>query len=182
MAQPLRLFFSFLVLLVVTGCSPAIHTNTEAVSGFNLNNYQTFGFYEVDASGDALGANYQQPINYLQEEIARQLEARGLTRTTTDPDLLINLGIVVDEQVQTRETSILTDPPNYIGQRRYTWKAREVEVGRYKEGTVSVHLVDKDQNELVWRGTAESILESKPAKLQEQIAQGVQKLFNALPQ
>ena len=32
---------------------------------------------------------------------------------------------------------------------RYTWRSREVEVGRYREGTVSVHLVDSDRNELV---------------------------------
>ena len=168
--------------LFLAACAPAIQVNTEPAAGFQLSDYETFAFYDVDASGDALGPNYQTQINYLQQEITEELEKRGLRRTTSDPDLLINLGIVVNEQVQTRETDLITDPPLYIGQRRYTWRSREVEVGRYREGTVSVHLVDNDRNELVWRGTAEAVLKSKPAKLQAQISEGVTQLFQQLPQ
>ncbi|WP_237144095.1 DUF4136 domain-containing protein [Pontibacter pamirensis] len=156
--------------------------NTEPAPGFQLSNYETFAFYEVEASGEGLTPAYQTQVQYLQQAISDQLEARGLTQTTSDPDLLINLGIVVTEEVQTRQTDIRSDPPNYIGQRRYTWRSREVEVGRYREGTVSVHLVDNEQNELVWRGAAEAILQRKQAKLQEQIVKGVEEMFQAIPQ
>jgi hypothetical protein len=36
------------------------------------------------------------------------------------------------------------------GGRNYSWLAREVAVGRYRDGTVTVHLVDRTQNKLVW--------------------------------
>ncbi|WP_345157830.1 DUF4136 domain-containing protein [Pontibacter saemangeumensis] len=169
------------LLLLLGACAPAIQVKTEPAADFRLSDYKTFAFYEVDASGDGLGDSYQPQIDYLQQEIAAQLGKRGLTRTNADPDLLINIGVVVDEEVQTRETNLRSDPPNYIGQRRYTWRSKEVEVGRYKEGTVSVHLVDRDRNELVWQGTAETILRSKPEKLQEQIADGMEKLFRLVP-
>jgi hypothetical protein len=136
---------------------------------------------EVDASGDGLGTEYQPQVNYLQAEIARQLQMRGLKRSTGEADLLINLGIVVDEQVQTRQTDIRSDPPHYIGQRRYTWKSREVEVGRYNVGTVSVHLVDRKRNEMVWQGTAERVLSDKTEKQQEQISKGMEKLIGSIP-
>jgi len=42
--------------------------------------------------------------------------------------------------------------------------------------------VDSDRNELVWQGTAEAILRSKPAKLQAQIAEAMEKLFSQVPQ
>jgi len=170
------------LLLLLAACSPAIRINTEPAAGFQLSNYKTFAFFGVDASGDGLGPVYEPQVQYLQQEITRQLESRGLTRAASQPDLLINLGIVVDEQVQTRETNMITDPPQYIGQRRYTWRSREVEVGRYKEGTVSVHLVDNNRNELVWQGTAEAVLKSKPAKLQAQITKGVAQLMQQVPQ
>ncbi|RDV15814.1 DUF4136 domain-containing protein [Pontibacter diazotrophicus] len=169
-------------LLFLVGCSPSIQVNTEPAPGFQLSNYNTFAFYEVDASGEGLTPAYRTQVQYLQQAISDQLEARGLTQTTSDPDLLINLGIVVTEEVQTRETDIRSDPPNYIGQRRYTWRSREVEVGRYREGTVSVHFVDNERNELVWRGRAEAILQRKQAKLQEQIVEGVEEMFQELPQ
>lgn len=175
-ASILALFICF------TACTPSVHVTSEPASGFHLNQYQTFDFVEVDASGDGLGDTYQEEVAYLQEEISRQLEKRGLTRTSEAPDLLVNLGIVVEEKVQTRETNILSDPPQYIGQRRYTWRSREVEVGRYKQGTVSVHLIDSDRSELVWQGTAEAILAGKPGKLKEQIAKGMQELMGQVPQ
>ncbi|MCJ8166587.1 DUF4136 domain-containing protein [Pontibacter sp. E15-1] len=170
------------LLLFLAGCAPAIHVDTEAAPDFQLSQYKTFAFFEVDASGDGLGPVYQPQVQRLQEAVAQQLEARGMTRAATSPDLLVNLGVVVQEQVQTRQTSILTDPPQYIGQRRYTWRSREVEVGRYKEGSVSVHLVNSARNELVWQGTAEAILERKPVKLKEQLQRGMAKLFRELPQ
>lgn len=177
-------YFQYILalLLLLAGCAPAIKVNTEPATDFRLSAYNTFAFYDVDASGEALSPNYQPQVQYIQQKIREQLEARGLTYSTSEPDLLINLGIVVDEEVQTRETNIITDPPMYIGQRRYTWRSREVEVGRYREGTVSVHLVDNERNELVWRGTAEAILQSKEAKLQEQIARGVEEMFREIPQ
>lgn len=169
------------LLLLLAACSPAIEVTTEPAAEFQLSDYKTFDFYEVDASGDGLGDAYQPQIDYLKQEVAEQLSKRGLTRATSEPDLLVNLGVVVEEEVQTRETNIRSDPPQYIGQRRYTWRSKEVEVGRYKEGTVSVHLVDSDRNELVWQGTAETLLRSKPDKLQEQITKGMEKLFSLVP-
>jgi hypothetical protein len=170
-----------LFVLLVISCSPATVTSMPE-AGFGLSRYQTFSFLEVDASGDGLGQEYQTQVSYLQEEIARQLELRGLKQADlSDAGLLINLGIVVDEEVQIRKTDIITDPPQYIGQRRYTWQSREVEVGRYNVGTVSVHLVDRERNELVWQGTAERIISDKPRKLREQIAKGMQKLVAAIP-
>ncbi|MFD3000468.1 DUF4136 domain-containing protein [Pontibacter toksunensis] len=170
------------LVFILSACSPSIRVNTEPAAGFQLSNYKTFAFYEVDASGEGLGNAYEPQVQYLQQEIAGQLENKGLTRATSDTDLLINLGIVVNEEVQTRQTDLRSDPPNYIGQRRYTWRSREVEVGRYKEGTVSVHLVDNDRNELVWQGNAEAILKSKEVKLREQIARGVEEMFREIPQ
>jgi hypothetical protein len=178
---------AYIVCILLLGvffsaCTPNVQVSSEPATGFHLSDYKTFDFFEVDASGDGLGDAYQSQVAYIQEEIVRQLESRGLTRTTTEPDLLVNLGVVVEEQVQTRETNLRSDPPNYIGQRRYTWRAREVEVGRYREGTVSVHLVDSDRNELVWHGTAEAILAGKPEKLQKQISEGMQELISQVPQ
>lgn len=180
--KPTFLLYVLPLVFFLTACSPSIQVNTEPAPGFRLSDYNTFAFYEVDASGEGLSPAYRTQVQYIQQEIAEQLEARGLAYSASQPDLLINLGIVVTEEVQTRETDVISDPPLYVGQRRYTWRSREVEVGRYREGTVSVHLVDNSRNELVWRGRAEAILASKQAKLHEQIAQGVEEMFQEIPQ
>ncbi|GAB3819111.1 DUF4136 domain-containing protein [Pontibacter rugosus] len=158
--------------LMIAGCSPIRILDTESDAGFKLGNYTSFDFYEVEASGEALEP-YATQLDFLKQEISQQLQQRGLTRNTTNPDLKINLGIVVSEEVQTRETNILTDPPYYMGQRRYTWKSRDVEVGRYQKGTLSLHLVDHAANELVWEGAAGGVVPSdNTSKLQKRIRQG----------
>ncbi|WP_347156507.1 DUF4136 domain-containing protein [Pontibacter chitinilyticus] len=178
-----RTFASCLVLLLLlAGCSPKIAVTAEPATNFNLSDYHTFAFYDVQASGSGLEPNYRSKVVLLQEEIARQLQAKGLQQATNNPDLLVNIGVVVNQQVQTRETDFRTDAPLYIGQRHYTWKSEEVPVGRYKTGTVSIDLVDSNQNELVWRGTAEGILPHKESKLRERIQEGMQQLIGQLPQ
>ena len=177
-----QLLSGLFLLVLLAACSSIKVLPSEAETGFRLSNYQTFDFYELDASGDALGENYLPQVELIKQEITANLEQRGLRRSATNPDLLINLGIVAKEQVQTRQTDIRSDPPHYIGQRRYTWKSREVEVGRYTEGTLSVHLVDRARNEMVWRGAAESIVPQKPEKQQQRIKEGVQKLLSEVPQ
>ena len=162
-------------------CQAVRIVNTESAEDFVLADYRTYNFYEIEASGDTTTLIFRERIDLLKKEIAKQLEKRGLTRSTSEPDLLVNLGTVVDEKVQTRQTNIISDPPTYIGQRRYTWKSKEVEVGRYKAGTVSVDLVDREQNKLVWQGVAEGIIPNNPARLQKMIAKGAEKLFSRLP-
>ncbi|MFD2245619.1 DUF4136 domain-containing protein [Pontibacter ruber] len=174
--------YLWLLTLCLLACSPITILDTESEDDFHLANYKTFDFYEVETSGDAIGPEYKEQLDYLKQEIEAQLKTRGLTRSSANPDLKVNMGIVLAEKVQTRETDIRTDGPRYMGQRRYTWKSQEVEVGRYKEGTLSVHLVDNSNNEMVWQGAAESIVPEDPGKQQRRIAEGVQKLIASIPQ
>ncbi|MFT2010668.1 DUF4136 domain-containing protein [Pontibacter sp. 13R65] len=175
-----KLQYFLLILAVLGACSPVKVVKTEAAENFRLADYQTFDFYEMDASGNAL-QGYGQQMDFIRTEIIRELEKRGLQQTSENPDLRINLGVVVQEEVQTRETNILTDPPTYIGQRRYTWRSEQVEVGRYNEGTLSVDLVNNQRNELVWQGVAEAVVPKDAASLRERITAGVQKLVNRIP-
>ncbi|WP_116543317.1 DUF4136 domain-containing protein [Pontibacter virosus] len=171
------------MLLLLSACTPATSIQSEPAPGFALSTYRQFAFMEVKSDVENAGPDYQGHVHFLKQELTRQLEQRGLRQAPSEEqaDLLINLGIVVDRQVQTRETDIISDPPRYIGQRRYTWQSKKVEVGRYSVGTVSVHLVDPVQNELVWQGTAERVISDKPEKLREQIEKGIEQLVGEIP-
>lgn len=182
MARFLLRYIPYVLLLYyMSGCTSIRVLDTEADEGFRLANYTSFDFYETEASGKTLRP-YAVQLQFLEENIARQLTERGLRQDTLNPDLKINLGVVVAEKVQTRETNILTDPPFYMGQRRYTWKSREVEVGRYQQGTLSLHLVDNARNELVWQGAAAGVVpDDNNIKLRKRMIEGISKLINQIP-
>lgn len=178
----MRTYYSIILISITSsffGCSGVHVLNVDKVDNFQISNYKTFNFYEVESSGDAIGPNSKQNLELLKASIAKQLQAKGLTPSSTDPDLLVNIGVVVLEKIQTRETTV-RDAPRYMGTRNYSWKSEEVEVGRYREGTVTIHLVEREAKKMVWKGAVAGILPNKESKLPETIAEGMTALFAKL--
>jgi hypothetical protein len=106
------------------------------------------------------------------------MQDRGFTKTQ-NPDLWLNIGIVIENKVQTRQTNI-RDAPLYIGQRNYSWRSKEVEVNRYKLGTVTLDLVDQQKNEQIWEGVVQGTISNKSEKMKKRVNKGIDKLFNQL--
>jgi len=137
-------------------------------------NYQTFDFLDFDMKILIDIERRPENVDYLKAAIQRELEAKGLTRSET-PDLLVNIGVLLEEKVQTRETDIRE--MQYMGQRNYHWEVEEIPIGTYNEGTVNIDLVDAAQNKRVWEGSASSVLVKKNTKMQKRIDQGIKKAF-----
>jgi hypothetical protein len=178
----LKLSIPLILAILFNACSSVRVLDTEAEGNFNLSQYKTFNFYDVEADGDTVihdSPGYYEEMDVLKSEIRRELESRGLSMSQ-QPQLLVNIGAVVEEKVQTRQTDF-REAPLYIGQRRYSWKSKEVEVGRYKQGTVTVHLIDRESNNLVWRGVAEGVIPKNQEKLRNTIKTGIEKMFERIP-
>jgi len=171
--------FMFLILLLAAGCSSVRITGINKSDDFTITRYKTFNFVAVGATGDAIGPSYESNLKLLKEAITKQMGLKGVLLNGENPDLLVNIGVVVSEEVQTRETNFSnpSDRSAYMGQRSYSWKAGEVEVGRYREGTVTVHLVDPVKNALVWQGSAQSVVPEKQKNVPAVIEDAMAKLF-----
>ena len=168
-----------LVFFMMAACSGVKVLNTEANDGFTLNKYKTFDFYKLEARGDTVAANFETNAELLKQAIAKQLQAKGLQQVASNPSLLINIGVVVVEKIQTRESTI-RDAPVYMGTRNYSWKSEDIEVGRYKEGTVTVHLVDPTTKKLMWKGAVEGVLPTKNSNLPPMIDVAMTSLFSKI--
>jgi hypothetical protein len=138
------------------------------------NNYQTFDFLDFNVKVLTEHQVNEQNVEYLKTVIPKELESKGLQKAT-NPDLVVNIGLVVEEEVQTRETDIRD--MRYMGQRNYHWEVEEVPVGIYKMGTVSVELVDTGENKVVWRGQEKNVINKNPSKVRKKIDKGVARMF-----
>ncbi|NVJ87694.1 MAG: DUF4136 domain-containing protein [Algoriphagus sp.] len=143
---------------------------------FKLSEYKTFGFYDVKGPENP-GPYFETNIKEIQDAITAKMQERGLQFDPNNPDLQINLGISVQEKVQTRTTNPYTDPFMYTGQRNYTWSVREVPVNTYQEGSLTMHLVDNREDEAVWIGTIDRALPKKQKNMEETIQSAVDLLF-----
>jgi hypothetical protein len=179
--KPTHAFFTFSIMLLLSCSSSKITVLEDNEGQFKLSDFATFNFLGVEAEGE-LQDDYKQRIELIKDEIISKMESRGMAYEPDQAELGINIGILVEEKTQTRETSLMTDPGtfNYIGQRRYSWKSETIELGKYKLGTATIHFIDTKANKAVWVGVIEKILSENPEKTNEVIRKSVADLFEKL--
>jgi len=179
--KPLHVILVFSTFLLFS-CSTSKITVLEDNEGqFKLSDFASFTFLGVEAEGE-LQDNYKERIELIKDEVISKMESRGMAYKPDQAELGINIGILVEEKTQTRETGLLTDPGtfNYIGQRRYSWKSETVALGKYKLGTATIHFIDTKANKAVWVGVMEKVMNENTEKTNEAIKKSVADLFEKL--
>jgi hypothetical protein len=176
-------FYLLLVFIMMVcffaGCSTVKILEINQDANVNLKDYKTFNFYMMNVENETVLEPEKANLELLLQEIRNQMEVRNYKRAE-DPGLMINIGIVISEDVQTRETTF-SDAPVYMGQRNYHWESEEIVVGTYNEGAVTIDLVDTKKNVLVYHGVAKSVISKKTEKNKNKIKQAVQKIFKKFP-
>jgi hypothetical protein len=153
----------------------SVHITSDSLVQFDIADYKTYNYFTIDYSHyDSLPYN-KSNISYLKNEIDHALKKIGLS-VSEKPDLLLNIGVVVQQRTQTRETDPRYDM-NYAGQRNYHWEREDLIVGYYDEGALTIDLVDTKMNALIWQGTAIGILSNNEKKIRQRIDDAVDKLF-----
>jgi len=148
---------SMIAVLLAAGCAsgPTIRSNMDAAAEFN--SFRTFGFFQPLSTDTE---QYQSLISQqLIASTQRELEARGLVLTDSNPDLLINFSANLDQRLRVTQSPSMTSRnmhPNWRGRYR-TWPAYQpIEVRQYTLGTVVIDVVDASRRQLVWEGAATS--------------------------
>jgi hypothetical protein len=179
----MRIISGFLLIaaMSITACTTTRVANVETAPGADLKQYQTFGFYELKASGDTTMAHFDERVNLIKDAITAEMTKRGF-KVSANPQLLVNIGIVVKEEIQTRTTDWQTDGRyTYVGQRNYKWESKEVEVGRYRQGAITLHVVDAAKNVMLWRGTVNGVMPDDENNIPKAVAAGMKELFLQFP-
>lgn len=178
----MRISFLLLLLTAQIGCSPVQVKSSKLTPEAKNNAYKTYNFYDLKVQDPqperTLPQVRQERFNMLKNAISRELEQVGLEKSP-QPDLWVNIGVLVEDKVQTRETTI-RDAPLYMGQRNYHWESQEIVVDEYRKGTVTIDLIDAATNQMVGQSVASGVIVEDNEKLQKRIDQGMAKAFNDL--
>lgn len=170
-----------LLLSLLGACTAASDVkSTEQAPGVDLAAYRTYNFMPGEARNEDVFRQAGVGLVEIKQSVAREMERRGYQRAE-QPDLWVNIGVVNEQQVQTRQTDFRTDAPYYMGQRNYHWQAGDVAVGTSAVGTVTVDVVDARRNDLVWQGVTASSLSKDPAKSARRADEAMTELFGRYP-
>lgn len=174
----MRIRKTVLALVAVgLGACSTLSVNTDYKPGTDFSKYRTFAFREVEDIKNTI------LVARIENALANQLTAKGLTRNDASPDLW-----VVPHPRLSKQTQISTYNSGWgygYGWRGYgagmgttTSTVQEIPVG-----TLVVDLVDVKAKELVWRGTASDTLKESatPEERDKNLNAAMAKLFENFP-
>lgn len=171
----------FLLLIAPVFAQSQILVSYNKADDVDFSKFKTFQVHDFEVKNIPEFEPKKEGLNLLIAEINKQMSFRGYQKVTKDPDLIINIGVTITAEVQTRDTDFRRDAPMYIGQRNYHWESEEIVVRNYIEGTVTLDIVDNRENEMIWQAVSQGTVSKKREKNKKKIVKAVQKLFKKFP-
>lgn len=155
-------FLGFMLVIGLAACASGPEIRVDGDPGANIPAFRTFGYFGSVATDKA---GYSTILTgRLKAAATRELEAKGYKYSENNPELLINFNVnVVDK------TEIYSTPGTGMGYYGYragmygAWAGYppEIESRNYRQGTLSIDVVDASRKALVWQGIAEARVTSK---------------------
>lgn len=155
-------FLGLILVIALGACASGPTIRVDGDPAANIPAYKTFGYFGSVATDKA---GYSTILTgRLKAAATRELEARGYRYSESNPELLINFNVnVVDK------TEIYSTPGTGMGYYGYRsgmyggWAGYppEIESRNYRQGTLSIDVVDAARKALVWQGIAEARVTEK---------------------
>ncbi|MFT4178845.1 MAG: DUF4136 domain-containing protein [Thermomonas sp.] len=174
-------------VLALSACATGPLVRTDHDPTANFIQYRTWGFYKPIAMEQS---GYSSWISErIRADVQREMEARGYRYVAEGADLLVNFQGVVEDKTAVWSTP-RSDVQWFYSYRRRSYVAvpvwyDETQVSSYREGTLTVDLVDGSRNRLVWTGSASAPVEGSrkttPEKRMAGIDQAITSIFAQYP-
>ena len=182
--KPLLLHLCGAALLVLGGCAsgPTVRSNVDQSADFAQ--YKTFGFVSPLGTDRA---GYRSIVSqHLMDATQRELEARGMRRADSAPQLLVNFNAHLSEKLQVSPSMGPMYGGGYYGYRRGfygAWPMYETNtVTQYTQGTLNIDIVDAARKQLVWEGVVtDTVTQSDLEQIQPALYAAVAAAFAKYP-
>ena len=159
-----RYVAGFICVVALAACETTPKVTSQTAPGVQMSQYQTYAFMDK-LSSDKAGYT-SITTQWLKSAVSRELEARGM-HLAENPQLLVNLIARSHDKVQSGPSSHIS-----VGYGRGGWGRSSYGVGvglgdfgsdvaSVTHDTLTVDLVDKASNRLVWSGSAEFVPSDK---------------------
>ena len=169
--------------LVFAGCNVTSHT--EKAAGVNFSNYKTFSWVKTGDTKKADRADNDIIDNNIKNSVAQELTKKGWTETDRNPDVILDYTVAVKHGTKRESAPVYSYPfSTYIYGRRGVYslwypssligiRTRDIP---FKEGELSVNMMDAKNNKLIWQGWAQGEINSKTVTTKE-VTQQVKSIF-----
>jgi len=166
-ALSILFFFGFTI-----SCSPVYDVKYDFDRQTNFSGLKTFDWMQAT---EKPGAN-SLIIQRVKNAVNAELQAKGLTMTSNNPDFLIAEYHGKKDQVQISDWG-------YGRSHRYGYSPVGVSVYEFEEGSLILDFVDPQTRKLIWRGSAKAQIDSvdTPEKKEKLINAAVNEILKKYP-
>jgi hypothetical protein len=180
-----------LAAIAFTGCGVSAHVEKDP--SVNMGTYKTFAWLNEHNGNHKEGKPYQNlQEKTLKDMVNKQLEKNGWRLVRSNPDVLVDYDIMVENDVKNQSQSVYSNPYVRYFYNPYTRRVNSVYypsqyMGEnsyavpYKSGTITLNFVDVKSNNLVWQGWAETEITNKRLQQDDmkKVVKAIFKKFNA---
>lgn len=168
--KKILIFIASLIIMLLLGACSSLQTAFDYDKEANFSQYRTFAFYKEGMQ--QLKINDIDKKRFVQA-ILEDLEAKGMTKSVQNPDLLINVIITGKER-----TSISDDYTFGYG---WWYPLPAMTVHQYTESTVYIDLIDRAKNQLVWQGKGTDEFNASEQNKDARIRETVTRILEQYP-
>ncbi|WP_029037484.1 DUF4136 domain-containing protein [Salinimicrobium xinjiangense] len=193
----MRFFKHFLSLSILTGflvasCGPKVDADKKVAS---MSSYNSYAFLPNQDTIQTSNYDNARVNEVVIDEIRTNMQEKNYRLDRNQPDLLVYYHLMMDEENAVNANPVYTNysyyrPGHYVGPyyRNYAYNnyftvprivGTKVQQISYKEGTLVIDLIDRRTNEIVWRGTAEDVIERN--NLEAELRTYIDAIFERLP-
>jgi hypothetical protein len=165
-------------ILFLFGCTTIRVLNVNKEAEFSLSEYKTYNFYQSNFDSVAY-PEYKQRFILLQEELEKQFDSHGLKRSATNPELLVNIGINLQNMSHTRKTDYLGDP-QYMYKRDYKWESDEIVLDEFRTSNFVFDFVNAKNNKLQCMVTGDAVIVKDEKDVKNNLEVGIKKMFKKI--
>lgn len=162
-----------------SGCS-SIKVSNDYDQDADFRTYETYDWLDnrPNIPAEVVAAMNQNPLfdKRLRSAAESELNAKGLTRDQTDPDILLTYHVGVEDKVDVTDWGY-----RYSGQ--YYGYQRDIQLYQYHEGTLIIDMIDAKTMQLVWRASGTKTVDENPApeQLDKRINDAVGRILASYP-
>jgi len=161
---------AFLTLVFFTNCA-TLRTTVDYDKSADFTQIQTYSCVAIESDHENDNPAYYSDASQrlIEYSIRNELSKRGFREEKDAPDIVVSYDIIIEDKLDSR--SLPTKGYRY-------WRAFEVDVFNYTSGTLVINMVDKAQDQLIWRGTAKGMLDVSTSRLDSKIKKAVTSIFS----
>lgn len=179
MISKLKSVIAFLFVMCVTSVSFAQITS-DFDKSIDFSKYKTYAFAGWQKDSDKKLNDFDK--KRILDALKNELELRGLTFVTENPDATISIFVMVVKKTNTTAYTDYVGGLGYygwgtgFGSTRTTYSHYD-----YQEGTLVVDMFDESSKNLVWQGTLQTEVQENPEKREKTIPKKIRKLMRKFP-